>query len=107
MEVREWEVNLMIIEEIDRNREEVRIYVQIIFSSIFIRFSILMIASLYLFNIYKLFVDSSEKCERYAENKENVERNRSLLEYLFHISLFFSLFLRNYGNSETLKFHDS
>lgn len=52
MEVREWEVNLMIIEEIDRNREEVRIYVRIIFSSIFIRFSILMIASLYLFNIY-------------------------------------------------------
>lgn len=107
MEVREWEVNLIIIEEIDRNREEVRIYVRIIFSSIFIRFSILIIASLYLFNIYKLFVDSSEKCERYAENKENVKRNRSLLEYLFHISLFFSLFLRNYGNSETLKFHDS
>lgn len=53
-----------------------------------------MIASLYLFNIYKLFVDSSEKCERYAENKENVERNRSLLEYLFHISLFFSLFFK-------------
>lgn len=52
MEVREWEVNLIIIEEIDRNREEVRIYVRIIFSSIFIRFSILMIASLYLFNIY-------------------------------------------------------
>lgn len=52
MEVREWEVNLMIIEEIDRNREEVRIYMRIIFSSIFIRFSILMIASLYLFNIY-------------------------------------------------------
>lgn len=52
MEVREWEVNLMIIEEIDRNREEVRIYVRIIFFSIFIRFSILMIASLYLFNIY-------------------------------------------------------
>lgn len=52
MEVREWEVNLMIIEEIDRNREEVKIYVRIIFSSIFIRFSILMIASLYLFNIY-------------------------------------------------------
>lgn len=52
MEIREWEVNLMIIEEIDRNREEVRIYVRIIFSSIFIRFSILMIASLYLFNIY-------------------------------------------------------
>lgn len=53
MEVREWEVNLIIIEEIDRNREEVRIYVRIIFSSIFIRFSILMIASLYLlYNIY-------------------------------------------------------
>lgn len=52
MEIREWEVNLIIIEEIDRNREEVRIYVRIIFSSIFIRFSILMIASLYLFNIY-------------------------------------------------------
>lgn len=52
MEVREWEVNLIIIEEIDRNREEVRIYVRIIFFSIFIRFSILMIASLYLFNIY-------------------------------------------------------
>lgn len=52
MEIREWEVNLIIIEEIDRNREEVRIYMRIIFSSIFIRFSILMIASLYLFNIY-------------------------------------------------------
>lgn len=36
-----------------------------------------------------------------------MERNRRLLEYLFHISLFFFFFSkRNYGNS-TLKFHDS
>lgn len=71
MEVREWEVNLIIIEEIDRNREEVRIYVRIIFSSIFIRFSILMIASLYLFNIY---INYSLICQRNVKDTLKIRK---------------------------------
>lgn len=60
-----------------------------------------MIVSLYL-NNYSLIHQRNVE-----ERKENMERNRRLLEYLFHISLFFFFFSkRNYGNS-TLKFHDS